>query len=178
MIKRIFRALESLINVFKKSTVEIERKFLIDTTSYYDRWSSVGKTPIRIVQGYLNSDPTRVVRIRVSDRKGYLTVKGQINSITRSEHEYEIPVCDAISLLDMCEKPLIIKDRYTEVHDGLKWEIDIFKGENEGLAVAEIELKSENQKIILPGWVRDEVSHDKRYFNSNLLKNPYKNWSK
>lgn len=79
-------------------------------------------------------------------------------------------------LSSLCEKPLIEKNRYKIDYAGLTWEIDEFFGDNEGLIVAEVELTSEDQKIDLPSWVGEQVTSDPRYFNSNLTKNPFKNW--
>lgn len=95
------------------------------------------------------------------------------------EYEYEIPVEDANVLLnELCEKPIIEKNRYKIEFAGFIWEVDEFFGENEGLVVAEIELKSEDQQFEKPEWVGDEVSGDPRYFNSNLINNPYSSWDK
>jgi adenylate cyclase len=90
-----------------------------------------------------------------------------------------IPLDDAAILLDsLCEQPLIDKHRHKEVHGGKTWEIDVFHGDNDGLVVAEIELAAEDEKIELPAWIVKEVSSDARYYNSNLLKAPFKTWSK
>jgi len=97
--------------------------------------------------------------------------------LTRSEFEYTIPVDDAAAMLrHLCEQPLIDKHRHVEMHAGRKWEIDVFHGENEGLVVAEVELPSEDTPLELPLWVDEDVSSDPRYFNSNLLKQPYTTW--
>jgi len=147
---------------------EIERKFLVKD----DTFKSLAKgTKYR--QGYLNSTKERVVRVRTIDDKGFLTVKGITTGATRVEYEYEIPVEDADEL---CEKPIIEKNRYKVGIDGFTWEIDEFFGENQGLTVAEIELEREDQIFAKPGWIGDEVSGDPKYFNSNLIQNPYKNW--
>ena len=95
---------------------------------------------------------------------------------SRPEFEYEIPRQDADQLLDICEKPLIEKTRFKVVVEGFVWEIDEFFGENQGLIVAEVELESEDQEFPRPDWVGEEVTGDPRYFNSNLIKNPYKMW--
>jgi len=92
------------------------------------------------------------------------------------EFEYEIPLQDAEELLEICEKPLIEKIRYKVQEGGFVWEIDVFFRENQGLIVAEVELESEDQEFPKPDWVREEVTGDPRYFNSNLIKNPYINW--
>lgn len=153
---------------------EIERKFLVKTAA----WKPQGEG-IHFKQGYLNTQKERVVRVRIEGAKAKLTIKGVTTGVTRSEFEYVIPVEDASILLDnLCEKPLIDKHRHAEVHGGKTWEIDVFHGDNEGLVVAEIELESETEAFVRPNWAGDEVSSDPRYFNSNLLKNPFKNWGK
>ena len=151
---------------------EIERKFLVNG----DEWRKLGKATI-YRQGYLSTVKERVVRVRTIDDKGYLTIKGISRGATRLEFEYEIPVEDANTMLDeLCERPLIEKKRYVVKYGGLTWEIDEFAGENEGLIVAEVELTDENQHVKLPAWIGEEVTSDPRYFNSNLIKHPYKSW--
>lgn len=152
--------------------IEIERKFLLTGTT----WKHLAPgTSYR--QGYLNSAKERTVRVRTIDDKGFLTIKGISVGATRVEYEYEIPVADAKHLLDdLCEKPIIEKNRYKISHSGFVWEIDEFFGENEGLVVAEIELESEDQTFEKPEWVGEEVTGDPRYFNSNLIKNPFIKW--
>ncbi len=153
---------------------EIERKYLVKL----DTWKPQG-AGIHFKQGYLNSQKERVVRVRIEGTKAKLTIKGLTTGVTRSEFEYSIPVDDAALLLDnLCEQPLIDKHRHKEEHHGKTWEIDVFHGLNEGLVVAEIELVSEDEKIVLPDWVAEEVSSDPRYFNSNLLKHPFQSWAK
>lgn len=151
---------------------EIERKFLVKTADWVPQ--GAGKY---YKQGYLNSQKERVVRVRIAGDKGQLTIKGITTGVTRAEFEYAIPTEEAGLMLDnLCEKPLIEKHRHKEVHGGKTWEIDVFHGDNEGLVVAELELKSEDEAFDRPAWLGEEVSSDPRYFNSNLLKNPYKNW--
>jgi len=154
--------------------VEIERKFLIDTTKLPGCL-----TPIRIAQGYLNQDPDRTVRIRVAGDKGFITIKGKSsdNGLSRYEWEKEIDVNEALDLFDMCTAA-IQKSRYHMIHQGKLWEIDVFHGLNEGLVVAEIELTSETESFSLPEWVTKEVTGDPDYYNSNLSINPYKLWIK
>ena len=156
----------------KKMAKEIERKFLVKG----DVWKSLaGGTSYR--QGYLNSAKERTVRVRTIDDKGYLTVKGITTGATRSEYEYEIPEADAAAMLnDLCEKPLIEKNRYKIRAREHTWEIDEFFGENHGLVVAEVELASEEQAFEKPGWIGEEVTGDPRYFNSNLIKHPFTKW--
>jgi len=153
---------------------EIERKYLVDTAT----WKPLGEG-IHFKQGYLNSIKERVVRVRIEGNLAKLTIKGITTGVTRAEFEYPLPVEDAAILLDhLCEQPLIDKHRHKELHGGKTWEIDVFHGDNEGLVVAEIELGTEDEVIALPSWAIQEVSSDPRYFNSNLLKHPYKIWAK
>ena len=151
---------------------EIERKYLIKD----DTWrKDASGTTYR--QGYLSTVKERTVRVRTIDDKGFLTIKGITIGATRREYEYEIPMADANEMLDeLCEKPIIEKTRFKISHAGVTWEIDEFAGVNQGLIVAEVELESEDQNIDFPPWVGEEVSGDPRYFNSNLIANPFANW--
>lgn len=154
---------------------EIERKFLLKDSSYKKLCSS-GKL---YKQGYISSNPNKTVRVRIIDDKGFLTIKSKVTGLVREEFEYEIPIADAEEILQkLCEKPIIEKTRYKLKFKGHIWEIDEFHGENEGLVVAEIELKNENEDFAAPEWISEEVTYDDRYINSNLIKNPYKNWNK
>lgn len=109
--------------------------------------------------------------------RGVLTVKGPEEGLVRREYEYEIPLADAREMLEMlCEKPLIVKDRYRVVHAGLVWEVDRFHGENCGLVIAEIELAHPGQHVPLPEWVGREVSGDPRYANASLVRYPWSQW--
>lgn len=128
-------------------------------------------------QGYLSSAPERIVRVRIEGDAALLTIKGRTHGMTRAEWEYPIPVGDAQAFLDtLCERPVIEKRRYRIPYQGMTWEVDEFLGENAGLVVAEIELRSEGQAFCRPEWIGDEVTHDARYFNANLLRNPYSCW--
>jgi CYTH domain-containing protein len=151
---------------------EIERKFLVKS----DAWRKLAEgTMYR--QGYLNSVKERTVRIRTVGNEAFLTIKGLTVGATRSEYEYPIPLADCNAMLDtLAEKPVIAKKRYKIAKDGLTWEVDEFFGENQGLIVAEVELKSEDQAFTKPDWIGDEVTGDPRYFNANLIKHPYTKW--
>ena len=149
---------------------EIERKFRVKEGD----WRQAKGTQYR--QGYLNRAKERIVRVRTIDDKGYLTIKGLTVGASRMEFEYEIPLQDANELLNICEKPLIEKIRYTVEDGGMVWEIDEFAGDNQGLIVAEVELDSEDQPFHKPDWIGKEVTGDPRYFNSNLIKIPYTKW--
>lgn len=152
--------------------LEIERKFLLAN----DEWRKVTISETVIKQGYLSSNKERVVRIRLKGDKSYLTIKGKNVNTVRLEFEYEIPYPDGVELLQLCERPIIEKTRYEAVYAGNTWEIDEFKGDNDGLIVAEIELEAEDQVFNKPSWIGEEVSSDVRYYNANLIKQPYKSW--
>lgn len=152
---------------------EIERKFLVKG----DAWRALAKgIPYR--QGYLNSATERTVRVRIVGSQAFLAIKGVPVGASRSEYEYEIPIDEGKAMLDtLVEKPLVEKKRYKVPVGSLTWEIDEFLGDNAGLVVAEIELKSEDQTFEKPAWVGDEVTNDPRYFNANLVKRPFARWS-
>ena len=151
---------------------EIERKFLIKRELWQPQ-----RPGMEIRQGYLSLDPERTVRVRTKGAKGYLTIKGKNQGISRTELEYEIPYEEASQMLEeLCLHPLVEKTRYLEQHGQQLWEIDIFAGDNEGLAVAEAELPSEDTALALPIWIDREVSGEARYYNSSLTRLPYKNW--
>lgn len=150
---------------------EIERKFLVEEGA----WRQAPATRYR--QGYLSTVKERTVRVRTIGDQGYLTIKGLSVGASRLEFEYPIPVDDANQLLsELCERPLIEKDRHKLDHAGLTWEVDEFFGENQGLILAEVELASEDQPFARPDWVTEEVTEDPRYFNANLIANPYSRW--
>jgi CYTH domain-containing protein len=153
---------------------EIERKFLVKDESF-----KLFSTGVLYRQGYLNRDKERTVRVRVAGDQAYITIKGVTNGMERLEFEYMIPMKDANELLEtVCIKPLIEKFRYKFVSDGHVWEVDEFIGDNKGLTVAEVELQSAEEKVDLPDWVGKEVTGDVRYYNSNLVINPFKEWDK
>jgi adenylate cyclase len=149
---------------------EIERKFLLK----HKTWPR--DNVMKYKQGYLSSVKERTVRVRIAGDKGWLTIKGSSVGASRMEFEYEIPLQDAGMLLEICEKPLIEKNRYTVVHNGFSWEVDEFFGENQGLMIAEIELESEDQEFTKPDWIGEEVTDDPRYYNASLIKKPFKTW--
>ena len=152
---------------------EIEKKFLVA-----GEFKESAKKATRITQGYLSSVPERTVRVRVKGDKGYITVKGIGNDsgASRFEWEKEIPVEDVRDLLKICEPGVIDKTRYLVDCDGHTFEVDEFYGDNEGLVVAEVELGDEDEAFTRPSWLGEEVTGDKKYYNSMLMKNPYKNW--
>ena len=151
---------------------EIEKKFLLGN----DQWRGQAQG-ILYRQGYLNREKGRTVRVRVIGDQGYLTIKGPGSGGSRPEYEYPIPLDDAIEMLDqLCLKPLIEKVRTKIVYQGHLWEIDEFQGENAGLIVAEIELSEVGEPFPLPPWIGREVTSDSRYYNANLVRNPYSAW--
>jgi CYTH domain-containing protein len=151
---------------------EIERKFLVKN----DAWRGLAPGTV-YRQGYLSSNLHRSVRVRMVENRAFLTIKGRSRGAARLEFEYEIPPEDADEILTrLCQRPIIEKTRYKIEHKGLLWEVDEFSGENEGLIVAEVELSHESQEFEKPAWVEEEVTHDPRYLNANLIKNPYTKW--
>ena len=151
--------------------LEIERKFLVIkeklTLDVHGEF---------LCQAYLSEDPARTVRIRITENQAFLTIKGISDGISRKEFEYMIPVNDAKEIIKLSPYPVIEKTRYKIVYSENLWEVDIFHGNNKGLILAEIELRSKDQAIELPGWIGKEVSCDPRYFNSYLTKHPFIRW--
>lgn len=153
---------------------EIERKYLVNTDELI--FPDNGED---IKQGYfpLSDSVKTVVRIRVKGDTSYLTIKGENKGPVRSEYEYVIPKHEAVEMLEsMCQKPFIDKTRYEILVGNHVWEIDVFRGENLGLVVAEIELSKETDEFVIPSWVGEEVTDDPKYYNSNLLLNPFMKW--
>lgn len=154
--------------------VEIERKFLVLSDDFINE--AFAKK--RIVQAYLNSNPERTVRIRIKEDKGFLTIKGKGNATgtTRLEWETEIPLRDAEKLLTICESGNIDKIRHEVKVGNHVYEVDVFAGENEGLIVAEIELKFEDEVFEKPSWLGKEVTNDEHFYNAYLSIKPFKSW--
>ena len=153
--------------------LEIERKFLVGSTDYRDMASSQS----RIRQGYICRESGRTVRIRIRDGRGFLTIKGPSpNGISRYEFEKEISLDEAEHLFELCQPGVIDKTRYLVDVGSHTFEVDEFYGDNEGLTVAEVELGSEDEAFERPQWLGQEVTGDMKYYNSMLIKNPYKNW--
>lgn len=153
---------------------EIERKFLVRT----DVWRLLAEGS-RCRQGYLNLDKNRTVRVRTIDETGFITVKGSSKGAVRDEFEYEIPLADADAMLNkLCHIPIVEKMRYRIAYGGLTWEVDEFTGVNEGLIVAEVELEKEDQPFEKPTWVGSEVTGISKYYNANLVKQPFCQWKR
>jgi adenylate cyclase len=152
---------------------EIEHKFLLANAD----WRENVSYSVIYKQGYLSSQSTSSIRVRISDKQAWLNIKSATIGTQRSEYEYEIPLTDAHEILEnLCLKPVIEKTRHFVTHENHLWEIDEFDGENAGLIVAEIELDSLDEIFAKPDWVGEEVTQDVRYYNNNLAKNPYSAW--
>ena len=154
-------------------SLEIERKFLV-----CGEFSNEATEATEIVQGYLSTAPGSTVRIRIRGEKGYITVKGKSDEsgIGRYEWEKEIPVDEARELLRLCEPYPVEKTRYLVPFRGHIFEVDVFRGANSGLVMAEIELGSPGEPFDKPSWLGEEISGDPRYFNSALSVKPYMSW--
>ena len=154
--------------------IEIERKYLVNSDDFKDSFSAKHE----IAQGYLSSVAERTVRVRIKGEKGFITIKGIGNETgaSRFEWEKEIPVDEAKELLKLCEKGVIEKTRYDVNYENHLIEIDVFHGENDGLIIAEIELEDETETVQKPNWLGEEVTNDKRYYNSYISNNSFKNW--
>lgn len=154
--------------------IEIERKFLVKSEDFKDDAFKV----TRIIQGFLNRDPQRTVRVRLRNDDGFLTVKGlsSDDGLKRFEWEKEISKKEAKALLEFCEKGVIDKLRYEIKSDKHVFEVDEFFGDNEGLTIAEIELKTEDEEFAKPNWLGEEVTGQIQYYNSKLSKEPFKTW--
>jgi adenylate cyclase len=153
---------------------EIERKFLVTG----DGWRKGAGAGLACRQGYITSgSESTTVRVRVLGEKGFLTIKGATQGISRPELEYEIPGADAEYMLqNLCGERQVEKKRYTLRIGRAVWEIDEFSGQNAGLILAEIELESENQPFEKPEWLGEEVSYDPRYANAALARRPIARW--
>ncbi len=152
---------------------ETERKFLVAGA-----YKHLAYKKFRITQGYLSTVAERTVRIRIKDDKAFITIKGSSNAsgITRYEWEKEIPVNEALELLQLCEPGKIDKTRYLIQAGKHTYEVDEFYGENQGLVMAEIELTSEDEAFIKPEWLGQEVTGNPDYFNSSLIVKPFSTW--
>ena len=151
---------------------EIERKFLVDQ----------GLLPKNIIgeeyiQAYIAINDQGIVRIRIKGSIALLTIKTSEKGMTRNEFEYEVPLEDAKSLVELFNDKIIYKTRYKITIDKKLWEVDEFHKENKGLWLAEIELESENELFSLPEWIKKEVTGDQKYFNAYLSENPFKSWN-
>lgn len=153
---------------------EIERKFLVKSEAFKIEAS----TSTSISQGFLNADKARTVRVRLTDDKAFLTIKGETSrsGMSRLEWETEIPVEDAKTLLTLCEPGVIEKRRYYIQQGEHTFEVDEFYGENQGLIIAEVELQTEQDVIQRPDWLGSEVTGEVKYYNAMLSKHPFSKW--
>ena len=152
--------------------IEIERKFLIKEKPF-----SIAKRSLKINQGYIINEKSKVIRIREKGDDYFLTIKGNNIGISRLEYDFPISKEDAKELIfHFCKTTLIEKTRHYIEHKGHTWEVDEFHGKNNGLIVAEIELESEDEKFEIPDWVGEEVTQDDRYYNMNLAIHPFTSW--
>ena len=150
---------------------EIERKFLMDL----NHWSKDEKG-LLYQQGYLAITEKGIVRVRVKADKSTLTIKSKGTGLSRDEFEYEIPLDEAKQLLNLCQNDIILKTRYKVIFNNKLWEVDEFHGKNKGLWLAEIELKTEDEKFELPNWVKREVTGEENYYNAFLSMHPFLSW--
>ena len=154
--------------------IEIERKFLVTSEAFKEEAFKV----VHIIQGFLNRDPERTVRVRIKKDKGKLAVKGlsSEDGLKRFEWEKSITKTEAKALLEFCEEGIIDKLRY-EVKCGKHiFEVDEFFGDNKGLIIAEVELEDEDEVFEKPEWLGEEVTGQIQYYNSQLSKQPFKTW--
>lgn len=153
--------------------VEIEHKYLVKR----EAWAkAVPHKSVSLQQAYLLADPEKTIRVRIMDSSAYMTIKGKSQGASRLEYEYEIPLNDALELIRNFSSNLVEKVRHYVAFEGKTWEVDEFKGANEGLLVAEIELGSGEESYVLPEWAERNVTHDQRYANSNLSIKPFSTW--
>jgi adenylate cyclase len=153
--------------------IEIERKFLVSGTG----WRSAVRRSVRMRQGYLTQEAGRAsVRVRVQEDCAHLNIKAAVVGSARAEYEYEIPLADAHEMLDTLCVACLDKTRHYVEFGGMTWEVDEFEGGNAGLVIAEIELSSREQAFARPGWLGDEVTDERRYYNHALALHPYREW--
>lgn len=153
--------------------LEVERKFLLKN----EDWRSAIYNSLELRQGYLISDERRSVRVRIAGDSAQLNIKSATLGVSRREYEYPIPLADAREMLaTLCRKPLLEKVRHFVHYGNHVWEIDEFRGENAGLVVAEVELTDPEEEFARPPWLGEDVSHDRRYYNSCLVEHPYREW--
>ena len=154
--------------------IEIERKFLVTAPQYRKE----SRSQLRILQGFLSTDPDRTIRVRCIGPQGFLTIKGRTYDAgtSRPEWEYEIPLKEAEELLLLCETDPVEKIRYQVEAGPHVFEVDEFTGLNDGLILAEVELTAASESFEKPSWLGQEVTGDNRYYNSQLSLNPFTQW--
>ncbi|CAI8291586.1 MAG: CYTH domain-containing protein [Flavobacteriaceae bacterium] len=154
--------------------IEIERKFLVKSSEYK---TLAFKVEV-FTQAYISKNPARSVRIRIVKNEGFLTIKGisKNKGTTRFEWEKKLPIDEALELMKLCEDEVILKNRYFIKHDEVVIEVDEFLKKNQGLVIAEIELKSVDQKLRLPSWIGKEITGENKYYNLSLIDSPFISW--
>ena len=153
---------------------EIERRFLLKN----DAWKAVAGAPCLMSQGYLSVEKERIIRLRIIGNRAWLTLKGYISDVSRSEFEYEIPVADAQTMMDTMCPFRLEKHRYEVNYQGFVFEIDEYFGDNAPLIVAELELPAEDTPFPRPDWLGEEITSDGRFTNAYLSKHPYSQWDR
>ena len=156
------------------SGIEIERRFLLKN----DAWKAVAGAPYLMSQGYLSVEKERIIRLRIIGNRAWLTLKGYISDVSRSEFEYEIPVADAQTMMDTMCPFRLEKHRYEVSYQGFVFEIDEYFGDNAPLIVAELELPAEDTPFPRPDWLGEEITSDGRFTNAYLSKHPYSQWDR
>ena len=157
------------------SKMEIERKFLVRDDTY----KALATSHSRIVQGYICNESGRTVRVRLRGDEAFLTIKGPSRDGGLSRYEFEKPLTpdEALSLLALCQGGLVEKERWlVPLEDGHVVEVDEFHGLNAGLVMAEVELESAEDTFPRPDFLAEEVTGDRRYYNSQLLRHPFSTW--
>jgi adenylate cyclase len=153
--------------------IEIEHKYLIDL----EKWKEViPDQSIEMAQAYMVSEADKTIRVRIAGEKAYLTIKGKSHGASRAEFEYEIPRNEGEQLIKQFCAKIVKKRRHLVVFNSKTWEVDEFLDKNKGLFVAEIELNSEDEKYLKPAWVKENVTSDFKYTNSQLAKHPFCEW--
>ncbi|SFV31003.1 CYTH domain-containing protein [Devosia crocina] len=148
---------------------EIERKFLVAN----EDWQNAVQSSARLQQGYLSTSAKATVRIRIfDDKRAVLTLKGPATGLVRAEFEYEVPLEDARALMQMADPNTVEKRRHRVPHGNHVWEVDVFEGLHDGLVIAEVEMETAEDEVVLPTWLGREVTADDRYANASLSRNP------
>jgi adenylate cyclase len=144
--------------------IEIERRFRVSS----DAWRGSVARSTQITQGYLAITEDSVIRVRVRDTQGYVTIKSRDGGLARQEFEYAIPLADALSILKLCGQRVLEKIRHEVDHAGYLWEIDEYREPLEGLIIAEVELQSTSEDPPRPHWIGEDITHDGSFSNAAL----------
>ena len=149
-----------------KSGEEIERAFKVSQLPRnLEQYPSE-----KIVQGYLSIDANGAeVRLRKIGERYFETYKGT-GRLQRTELEIELSGDQFSTLWPGTEGRRIEKIRYQIREAGQKIELNVFRGNLEGLVLAEIEFPSreKSREFEPPNWLGEEVTEDSRYKNQNL----------